>query len=418
MKYDIARNASTSDGDRRIAWAERQMDVLRFVRNRFERSKPLRKVRIACCLHVTAETAVLARTLKAGGANVVVCASNPLSTQDDTAAALVQRYGIPVFAKHGESRNVYYRHLVASLDFKPHITMDDGADLVSLVHSSKKSLHRQILGSTEETTTGVIRLKSMERKGLLRFPVIAVNESKTKHFFDNRYGTGQSTIDGILRATNLLIAGKTVVVAGYGFCGKGVAARAHGMGANVVVTETDPIRALEANMDGFRVTTMDRACRIGDIFVTVTGNTSIITAAHAKRMKNGAVIGNSGHFDVEIDMKGIRHSARRHYNVRPNLEAYEFSRTTTVYIIAEGRLQNLAAAEGHPASVMDMSFANQALAAEYIHTHSRSLEERVYTLPDEIDQRIARLKLASLKIPIDRLSTKQQRYLAAWSEGT
>ncbi len=418
MNYDIARNSSVAAGQQRITWAERQMDVLRLVRERFERTRPLRKVRIACCLHVTAETAVLARTLQAGGAEVIVCASNPLSTQDDTAAALVRTYGIPVFARHGESRNVYYRHLVAALGHRPHITMDDGADLVSLVHSSKKTQHRGILGSTEETTTGVIRLKSMESKGLLRFPVIAVNESKTKHFFDNRYGTGQSTIDGILRATNVLIAGKAVVVAGYGFCGKGVAARAHGMGANVIVTETDPIRALEANMDGFRVMTMDRACRVGDIFVTVTGNTTVITTAHAKKMKNGAIIGNSGHFDVEIDVKGIRHAARRHYQVRPNLEAYEFSRTKTVYVIAEGRLQNLAAAEGHPASVMDMSFANQALAAEYINAHHRSLASRVHTLPAEIDRRIARLKLASLNIVIDRLSPKQQRYLAEWSEGT
>lgn len=418
MTHDIAKPTLAAEGYRKIEWAERQMDVLRLVRDRFARTRPLRGIRVACCLHVTAETAVLMRTLKAGGASAVLCASNPLSTQDDTAASLVRNFGIPVFARKGESRNTYYRHLLAALASKPHITMDDGADLVSLVHGSKRGHHTNIIGSTEETTTGVIRLRSMEAKDILRFPVIAVNESKTKHFFDNRYGTGQSTIDGILRATNTLIAGKTVVVAGYGFCGKGVASRAHGMGANVIVTETDPVRALEAHMDGFRVMAMDRACRIGDIFVTVTGNTSVITTAHVRSMKNGAIIGNSGHFDVEIDIKGMKRAARRRYAVRPNLEAYEYSRDKTVYVIADGRLQNLAAAEGHPASVMDMSFANQALAAEHIRRHHASLERRVYTLPKEIDDRIARLKLASLGVRIDRLTPRQRQYLAAWSEGT
>ncbi|MBI4093019.1 MAG: adenosylhomocysteinase [Candidatus Kerfeldbacteria bacterium] len=418
MKYDIRNIKLATAGKMRINWAERQMNVLRLIRQRFRRERPLRGVRVAGCLHVTTESAVLIRTLKAGGASVVLCASNPLSTQDDTAAAIVRVDRIPVFAKKGEDRRSYYRHLNAALDTRPHVTMDDGADLVSLLHSSRKSLAGKIYGSTEETTTGVIRLRSLERKGLLRFPVMAVNDSRTKHYFDNRYGTGQSTIDGILRSTNILVAGKTVVVAGYGWCGKGVAARAHGLGANVIVTEVNPVRALEALLDGYRVMRMTEAASLGDIFVTVTGNTSIIGPAHVRRMKNGAIIGNSGHFDVEIDVRGMARIARRRYPVRPFLEAFELSSGRTIYLIAAGRLLNLAAAEGHPAAVMDMSFANQALAVEYLVKYHRQLKPQVYTLPDELDMTIARLKLASLGTSIDRLTPAQRAYLSAWELGT
>ncbi|MBI4089765.1 MAG: adenosylhomocysteinase [Candidatus Kerfeldbacteria bacterium] len=418
MKYDVANLALAAAGKQRIDWAERQMDVLRTIRQRFAKHKPLRGKTIACCLHVTTETAVLAQTLQAGGAEVLLCASNPLSTQDDAAAAIVKYFKIPVFARKGEDRQTYYRHLKAVLDAQPQLTMDDGADLVSLLHSERKPQAKKVLGSTEETTTGVIRLKSMERHGVLRFPVIAVNDSKTKHFFDNRYGTGQSTIDGILRATNILLAGKTVVVAGYGFCGKGVATRARGMGAHVIVTEVDPIRALEANLDGFEVMPMSAAARVGNLFITVTGDAAVIRPEHVRVMQNGSVIGNSGHFDVEIDVRGIRRLAQRRYQARPLLQALEISRNKTVFLIADGRLLNLAAAEGHPAAVMDMSFANQALAAEYVVKRHRSLERRVYTLPDELDQEIARLKLASLGMRIDRLTPRQRTYLAAWQQGT
>lgn len=418
MKYDVTNLRLAAAGKQRIDWAERQMDVLRLIRQRFTKQRPLRGLRVACCLHVTAETAVLAATLKAGGAAVVVCASNPLSTQDDTAAALVRYLKIPVFARKGENRTVYYRHLTAALDTKPHVTMDDGADLVSLLHSQPRSQAVSVWGSTEETTTGVIRLRSMERNGVLRFPVIAVNDSKTKHFFDNRYGTGQSTIDGLLRATNMLLAGKTVVVAGYGFCGKGVATRAHGMGAHVIVAEVDPVRALEANLDGFQVMSMRQAARRGDVFVTVTGNAGVIRSEHVAVMKHGAIIGNSGHFDVEIDIPSIARRARRRYDVRPFVRAYEFTGGRTIYLIAEGRLLNLAVAEGHPAAVMDMSFANQAFAAEYLVKHRRTLERRVYTLPEAIDQTIARLKLRSLGITIDTLTPAQRRYLSSWEQGT
>ncbi len=418
MKYDIRRITLSRVGMQRIEWAERQMDVLRSVRQRFVRQKPLKGTRIACCLHVTTETAVLASTLKAGGASVVVCASNPLSTQDETAAAIVKHFNIPVFAIKGEDRKTYYRHLNAVLDTKPHITMDDGADLVSLLHGERSAQAPSILGSTEETTTGVIRLKSMERNGVLKFPVIAVNDSKTKHYFDNHYGTGQSTIDGILRATNILIAGKVFVVAGYGFCGRGVSKCANGMGARVVVTEVDPVRALEARMDGHEIMAMDDAARIGDVFVTVTGNTSIITAAQVRRMKHGAIIGNSGHFDVEIDMKSIRSESIRHYTARPLVEAYEFKGGRTVFVIAQGRLLNLAAAEGHPASVMDMSFANQALAAEYVKKRHKRLANKVYTLPEHIDDEIASMKLKTMGIAIDSLTSAQRSYLTAWEEGT
>lgn len=418
MDYDVADLKLAAAGERKIAWAERQMDVLRTIRQRFQKQKPLRGVRIACCLHVTTETAVLVQTLKAGGASVVLCASNPLSTQDDTAAALVKLRAVPVYARKGEDRKRYYRHLNIVLDTKPHVTMDDGADLVSLLHKERKSQAASVRGSTEETTTGVIRLKSMERHGVLRFPVVAVNDSRTKHFFDNRYGTGQSTIDGILRATNVLLAGKSVVVAGYGFCGKGVAARADGMGANVIVTEVDPVRALEASLDGFRVMPMRQAASQGDVFITVTGDTSVIRPEHVKRMKSGAIIGNSGHFDVEIDVRGIAKLARRRYQVRPFLEAFELSSAKTIYLIGHGRLLNLAAAEGHPAAVMDMSFANQALAAEYITKHYRRLERKVYTLPSELDDSIARLKLKTTGQEIDRLTPAQRKYLTTWELGT
>ncbi|MBI5405172.1 MAG: adenosylhomocysteinase [Candidatus Kerfeldbacteria bacterium] len=417
MKYDVTNMKLAAAGKQRIDWAERQMDVLRAIRTRFQKDKPLQGVKIACCLHVTTETAVLAQTLKAGGASVVVCASNPLSTQDDTAAAIVKYFGIPVYARKGENRATYYRHLNAALDSRPKITMDDGADLVSLLHSRRASQAASIIGSTEETTTGVIRLKSMESHGVLKFPVIAVNDSKTKHFFDNRYGTGQSTIDGILRATNILLAGKSVVVAGYGFCGKGVASRADGMGARVIVTEIDPIRALEANLDGFEVMPMSDAAAVGDVFVTVTGDTSVIRPEHVRRMKDGAIIGNSGHFDVEIDLKGIRRIASNVRDVRPFLRGYTIGRKT-VYVIGEGRLLNLAAAEGHPAAVMDMSFANQALAAEYLVKRHRQMERRVYTLPAKLDQEIAALKLKTLGKSIDRLTSQQRRYLSAWEMGT
>ncbi|MBI4426491.1 MAG: adenosylhomocysteinase [Candidatus Kerfeldbacteria bacterium] len=418
MKHDVTNLKLAAAGQKRIDWAERQMDVLRLIHQRFARQRPLQGVRVACCLHVTTETAVLASTLKAGGAQVVVCASNPLSTQDDTAAALVTYHRIPVFARKGENRAVYYRHLNTALDTKPHLTMDDGADLVSLLHAKRPAQAVSVWGSTEETTTGVVRLRSMERHGVLRFPVIAVNDSKTKHFFDNRYGTGQSTIDGLLRATNVLLAGKTFVVAGYGFCGKGVATRARGMGAHVIVTEVDPVRALEANLDGFQVMSMAQAASHGDIFVTVTGNASVIRPEHVARMKRGAIIGNSGHFDVEIDMPAITRRARRSFVVRPFVRAYEFAGGRTIYLIAEGRLLNLVAAEGHPAAVMDMSFANQALAAEYVVKHHRTLEHRVYTLPEALDQTIARLKLRVLGLTIDTLTLAQRRYLAGWQQGT
>jgi len=417
MNYDVTSLRLAKTGRKRIDWAARQMGVLQDIQKRFRKTRPLRGQRIACCLHVTAETAVLAQTLKIGGASVVVCASNPLSTQDETAAALVSDFKIPVYARRGENRSTYYRHLNSALDTKPTVTMDDGADLVSLLHAKRSGQARSIKGSTEETTTGVIRLKSMEADGVLKFPVIAVNDSKTKHFFDNRYGTGQSTIDGILRSTNILIAGKSVVVAGYGFCGKGVAARAHGMGARVIVTEVDPVRALEAHLDGFDVMPMREAAALGDVFVTVTGDASVIRFEHVRRMKDGAIIGNSGHFDVEIDIRTMAAAADEITEVRPMLKGYRYGRRT-IFVIGDGRLLNLAAAEGHPAAVMDMSFANQALAAEYITQNSSHMERQVYTLPDEIDHQIASLKLETLGVSIDRLTPAQRQYLASWKAGT
>ncbi len=418
MTYDITSTRRAHEGLRRIAWAERQMDVLRLIRRRFARQKPLRGLRIAACLHVTTETAVLMRTLKAGGASVVLAASNPLSTQDDVAAALVVGDKIPVFARHGENRATYYRHLQQALATKPVITMDDGADLVTELHTRHTAAAARVLGSTEETTTGVIRLRSMEKRGVLRFPVIAVNDSATKHFFDNRYGTGQSTIDGITRATNILWAGKVVVVAGYGWCGRGVASRARGLGSRVMVTEVDPVRALEAVMDGYEVMPMARAARLGDVFITLTGNTSVIRREHFLAMKNGAIVANSGHFNVELDLKVLKKLARSVTAVRANVQAYALSAKKTIYVLGEGRLINLAAAEGHPASVMDMSFANQALAAEFIARHHRTMAHQVHVLPTKLDATIADLKLKSLGVRTDHLTPQQARYLDSWTEGT
>jgi adenosylhomocysteinase len=439
-QHDVRDQALAEQGRRRIAWADRHMPVLASIRERFAAQRPLAGQRIACCLHVTTETANLMRTLVAGGAEVRLCASNPLSTQDDVAAALVADHRIATFAIKGEDNASYYRHIRACLELEPTITMDDGADLVSsllfvargelqeahaevrsfaeaLGSEGRERLIAGVLGSTEETTTGVIRLRAMERDGVLRFPVIAVNDSDTKHLFDNRYGTGQSTVDGILRATNVLLAGLTVVVAGYGWCGRGVAMRVHGMGAKVAVCEVDPVRALEAAMDGFMVMPMNEATKIGDVFVTVTGDTKVITAEHVARMKDGAIVCNSGHFDVEIDLPAIRAQARDVREVRPFVEAYDLA-DKTVYVLAQGRLVNLSAAEGHPAAVMDMSFANQALAAEHLVQQGGKLSSRVYRLPSELDVEIARLKLATMKLAIDVLTPEQEAYLASWREGT
>jgi adenosylhomocysteinase len=394
------------------------MPVLRQVRERFAKDQPLKGIRLGACLHVTTETAVLMLTLKAGGAQVALCASNPLSTQDDAAAALVGDHAVPVFARKGEDHATYYRHIEAVLAIRPQVTMDDGADLISQLHGARKDLAGEVVGGTEETTTGVIRLRSMEREGVLAFPVIAVNDADTKHLFDNRYGTGQSTIDGILRATNVLLAGRTVVVAGYGMCGRGVAARAKGMGAHVVITEVEPLRALEAAMDGYPVLPMRRAAEVGDLFVTVTGNAAVIGPEHFVRMKDGALLANSGHFNVEIDLEALGGLARSRRTVRPFVEEFTLAGGRRLYVLGEGRLINLAAAEGHPAAVMDMSFANQALAAEHIVKHGRTLERRVYGVPREIDREIARLKLASLGVEIDELTPQQEAYLASWRQGT
>ncbi len=417
MKHDIKNINLASEGKKRIEWAERQMDVLRQISDRFKKEKPLKGVRVAACLHVTTETANLMKTLKDGGASVVLTASNPLSTQDDAAAAVVKHFGIPVFAIKGEDRATYYKHLNAALDHKPHITMDDGADLVSLLHTKRTPDAKNIQGSTEETTTGVIRLKSMAEKGVLKFPVVAVNDSKTKHFFDNRYGTGQSTMDGIIRATNILLAGKTVVIAGYGWCGRGAAMRARGLGAHVVVTEVDHVKAIEAVMDGFMVMPMQKAASVGDIFVTLTGDIQVIRMEHFRNMKDGAIICNSGHFDVEIDMEALRKAATSKREVRNFVMEYTLGKKH-INVIAEGRLVNLAAAEGHPASVMDMSFANQALAAEFIVKNAKNLEKKVYTLPEETDNTIAQLKLKAMGVSLDTLTPAQKKYLSSWEFGT
>lgn len=418
MDYHIKDLSLAEKGKLRIEWAEQDMPVLRQIRERFEKEKPLKDLVIGACLHVTTETANLMITLKAGGANVYLTASNPLSTQDDVAAALVKYFDIPVFAIHGEDRETYYKHLNMVLDKKPNITMDDGADLISLLHKERQDLIDNVYGGTEETTTGVIRLKAMAKEGVLRFPVIAVNDAYTKHLFDNRYGTGQSTIDGILRATNRLIAGSKFVVAGYGWCGKGVAMRARGMGADVIITEVDPLKALEAVMDGYRVMPMEEAAKIGDFFVTVTGNINVIDKHHLEVMKDGAIVSNSGHFDVEINLSALKEIAVETREIRDNVKEYKLKDGRRIYVLAEGRLVNLAAAEGHPAQVMDMSFANQALSAEYVYKNAGKLEKTVYKVPDELDFEIARLKLNAMGIKIDTLTQEQKEYLASWQHGT
>lgn len=418
MKFDIADIALAGLGKQRMEWAELQMDVLRTIRTRFQKEKPLKGLRIAACLHVTTETGVLMQTLKAGGADVTLVASNPLSTQDDLAATLVKHHNIPVFAIKGEDRKTYYRHLNAALDKKPHITMDDGADLVSLLHGKRSAEAKQVYGSTEETTTGVIRLKAMEKDGALVFPAIAVNDSKTKHMFDNRYGTGQSTLDGIIRATNILLAGKVIVIAGYGWCGRGVAMRARGMGARVIVTEVDAIRAIEATMDGYDVMPMMEAVSLADVIVTLTGDIHVIDKKHFLKMKHGAIVCNSGHFDVEINLEALHKMAKSRKEVRPFTVEYTLPSRKTVIILGEGRLINLASAEGHPASVMDMSFANQALAAEYIAKHHKIMEKRVYALPEATDNSIAKIKLKNMGITMDTLTKEQREYLSSWHIGT
>jgi adenosylhomocysteinase len=415
---DVKDISLAARGKDRIEWAAKEMPVLRLIRERFSKDQPLKGVRMSGCLHITSETANLAITLKAGGADLVLCASNPLSTQDDVAAALISEYGIPTYAIKGEDEHTYYRHINAVLDHQPNMTMDDGCDLVSTLHTSRTELIPTIIGGMEETTTGVIRLHSMEKNGVLRFPVLAVNESDTKHMFDNRYGTGQSSLDAIIRSTNILIAGRTVVVFGYGWCGRGVASRAHGMGANVIVCEVDPTRALEAVMDGYRVMPGLEAASQGDIFVTVTGDINVIDRPHLERMKNGAILANSGHFNDEINIQELEKLATTKRRVRDFVDEYTYADGRQVHLLAEGRLVNLSAAEGHPASVMDMSFANQALGAEFILMHAKSLQPRVYTLPAELDKEIARLKLHAMGVRIDTLSAEQDKYLNSWESGT
>jgi adenosylhomocysteinase len=417
-RFDVKDLALAEEGRRRIDWADRQMPVLAAIRERFDRERPLAGYRVAACLHVTTETANLMRTLRAGGADVVLCASNPLSTQDDVAAALVDTYDVSVFAIKGEDNDTYYQHIEAAVDHKPQLTMDDGADVIGVLHAHRREQLGSIVAGTEETTTGVIRLKALEADGALGFPIIAVNEAKTKHLFDNRYGTGQSTIDGIVRATNVLLAGRKFVVAGYGWVGRGVALRARGMGAHVIVTEVDPLRALEAVMDGYEVLEMHRAAEIGDIFCTATGDKSVITRAHMERMKDGAILANTGHFNVEIEIPALRSLAVETRRAREFVEEFRLADGRRLFLIADGRLVNLAAAEGHPAQVMDMSFANQALAAEYAIQNAAQLERKVYSVPEEIDAEIARLKLETMDIAIDRLTEAQARYLASWDEGT
>jgi adenosylhomocysteinase len=417
--YDIKDIDLAPGGRLRIEWAEREMPVLRLIRERFAKEKPLEGIRLAGCLHVTTETANLARTLQAGGADVVLTASNPLSTQDDVAAALVSYYEIPVYAIKGEDNDTYYKHLHAALDHKPQLTMDDGADLVSVLHKERTDQIPDIVGGTEETTTGVIRLKAMAKDGVLRYPIIAVNDALTKHFFDNRYGTGQSTMDGIIRATNVLIAGKTVVVGGYGWCSRGIAMRASGLGANVIVTEVDPLKALEAVMDGFRVMPMSDAAPQGDVFVTSTGDINVIDKHHFEIMKDGAIVSNSGHFNVEINIQALEEMAEGEpRRVRPSVDEYTLPDGRLIHLLAEGRLVNLAAAEGHPSAVMDMSFANQALSAEYMLKHAEELEKTVYPVPEDIDQEIARIKLQAMGVEIDVLTPEQTKYLSSWEEGT
>jgi adenosylhomocysteinase len=416
MRYDIKNISLAQKGKLRIEWAMNNMPVLNLIRKRFEKEKPLRNTRIACCLHVTTETAALGLTLKSAGANIAICASNPLSTQDDVAASLVKDYGIPTFAIKGEDNKTYYKHIIATLKTKPEITMDDGADLVSMLH--KNDYGFMPIGGTEETTTGVIRLKAMANDGVLKYPVIAVNDAQTKHMFDNRYGTGQSTIDGVIRATNKLIAGTNVVVFGYGWCGRGVAMRAKGMSANVIVCEVDPLRALEANMDGFMVMKSLDAAKIGDIFVTTTGDVSVIRKEHFLAMKDGAIVANSGHFNVEIDIPQLKKLSTKERAIRDFVQEYVLKGKKRIYVLGEGRLINLAAAEGHPAQVMDMSFANQSLSAEYMKKNYDKLENKVYPVPKNLDEQIALLKLKSMGIAVDKLTPRQEKYLSSWQEGT
>ncbi len=421
MDYDIKDKNLASEGKERIQWAEADMPVLRSIREEFSKKKSLEGIKISACLHVTSETANLMIALKAGGADVRLCASNPLSTQDDVAASLVSDYGIPTYAIKGESNNVYYDHINSVLDAKPNITMDDGADLVSMLHSKRKDLIENIMGGTEETTTGVIRLRSMEKNNVLLYPIIAVNEAKTKHFFDNRYGTGQSTIDGILRATNVLLAGKKFVVVGYGWCGRGIAMRARGMGADVVVLEINPLKAIEARMDGFNVMKNTEAAKTGDIFLSVTGNKNVIGEPILSACKDRTIVANSGHFDAEIDLNYLKKNSKSVRTLKPMVQEYIMNDGRRIYVLAEGRLVNLGAAEGHPASVMDMSFANQALSAEYIiglNKEGKSLEKKVYAVPEDIDKNIAKLKLNSMGIEIDKLTPEQEEYLSSWHLGT
>jgi len=418
VDYDIKDIALAGKGFLRIEWARGSMPVLAMIEERFEKERPLRGIRVSACLHVTSETANLARALKTGGAEVRICASNPLSTQDDVAAALVQHFKIPVFAIKGEDKETYYRHIGSAIAHRPQITMDDGADTISVLHAERKDLLPGVIAGTEETTTGVIRLRSMEREGVLAYPIIAVNDADTKHLFDNRYGTGQSTIDGILRATNLLLAGTRFVVCGYGWCGRGLAMRARGMGANVIVTEADPLKALEAVMDGYSVMPLTDAARIGDLFVTLTGNLHVIREEHFQLMKDRAIVCNSGHFNVEVDLEALGGLAKGRRTAREFVEEYTMHDGRRIIVLGEGRLINLVSAEGHPPSVMDMSFANQALSVEYAVKHKGRLENRVYRVPKEIDAQIAALKLASMGVRIDELTPEQHRYLESWSMGT
>jgi adenosylhomocysteinase len=418
MHHDVKDLALADKGRRRIEWAWNSMPVLRLIAERFAREKPLQGLRLSACLHVTTETANLLRTLQAGGAEACVCASNPLSTQDDVAASLVKDFGVPTFAIKGEDKDTYYRHIHAALDRRPHLTMDDGADTIGVIHRERKELAAEVIAGTEETTTGVIRLKSMERDGVLLYPIIAVNDADTKHLFDNRYGTGQSTVDGILRATNVLLAGKRLVVCGYGWCGRGVATRARGAGANVIVVEADPLKALEAVMDGYTVLPMREAARAGEVFVTVTGNIHILRAEHFSAMRDGAIVCNAGHFNVEIDIPALASLSSGHSPIRDFVEEYRLTDGRRIYLLGEGRLINLAAAEGHPASVMDMSFANQALASEYAVQHRGTLAPKVYRVPHAIDREIARLKLESMGVAIDTLTEEQRTYLESWQMGT
>jgi len=418
MDYDVKNISLAEKGGLRVEWAVKSMPVLQRIERQFGEEKPLKGIRLAGCLHVTTETAALMQTLKAGGAELRLCASNPLSTQDDVAAFLVKNLNIPVFAIKGEDSETYYRHIHATLDLKPMITMDDGADLVSTLHTGRKELLPGMIGGTEETTTGVIRLRSMAEKGVLQYPIIAVNDASTKHFFDNRYGTGQSTIDGIIRATNRLLAGSVFVIGGYGWCGRGVAMRAQGMGANVIITEMDPLKALEAVMDGYRVMPMSEAAPIGDFFCTLTGDIQVIREEHFQQMKDGAIVANSGHFNVEVDLEALERLSAGKRTIRDFVEEFSLKSGKKIYVLGEGRLINLAAAEGHPSSVMDMSFANQSLAAEFLVKAGGTLEKKVYGVPQDIDREIARLKLEAMGIKIDVLTDVQKKYLSSWEMGT